>query len=66
MRSRAWGSKEISGTLRTFVGLTPEEHNAVLPGRHRVPPQRRGLQNQGGEILGLEASFYLDELLSQG
>jgi hypothetical protein len=60
------GSKEISGTLRTFVGLTPEEHNAVLPGRHRVPPQRRGLQNQGGEILGLEASFYLDELLSQG
>ena len=38
----------------------------MLPGRHRVPPQRRGLQNQGGEILGLEASFYLDELLSQG
>jgi hypothetical protein len=28
--------------------------------------KRRSLQNQGGEILGLEASFYLDELLSQG
>ena len=36
------------------------------PGRHRVPPKRRGLQNRGGETLGLEASSYLDDLLSQG
>ena len=36
------------------------------PGRPRSPPKRECLQNQGGEILGLEASFYLDDLLSQG
>ena len=32
--------------------ILSEEHKTVLAGRHRVPPQRRGLQNQGGGDTG--------------
>jgi hypothetical protein len=54
---RATPPKRDKGAFRGASGHAP--------GRHRVSSKSRGLQIKSGEILGLEASSILDDLLSQ-
>jgi hypothetical protein len=50
----------LSGDRRLPVKeakILSEEHKAVLLGHNRVPPKRRGLQNQGGGDTGTRCLF---------